>query len=483
MPTDYYTVVIMTQKVEECTICLEYIKEEDSIGIIQPCRHYYHDHCVLQWSSNSNTCPTCRKLFYKIEVRRKDNSDRILRSIEIKDKILANDAINDIPQEFIIPNDFEETSTQGSNHGICMICSSSDYRYASREMLLCGGCNVQFHSNCLGLSGNDEEQTWFCPICDYQQEAIGITNNSNDFLRCENTTLRCFRNRAPRVTKNVRTTKDKNTTNLYTKRKTGLIIHNENDELDDDFLYDNDKYHTKPIINGGVLLRKELEIKEKLTEEEANSWDLFEQAKSGGIPSSVTLKKDSSAPIRRRRKKLSPVENCTSQLTENKKADSRISGLIKQILTNNEIKSEGENALDKLSSTKKKLVPVTTSLSLSLSINEPGSSIHHSETQKYVLNLDQKIKIQKHVRNKLRPYYNILKKDANVKPEVIITNEESYISINKNISRKIYNYISKLGIDGDLMAIKNIEDIFNEENTLKEIVEKFVTEELKKPII
>ena len=48
---------------KSCAICLESFHEIDKM-IFMPCHHEYHNHCLLKWLENSNTCPHCR---YEIE--------------------------------------------------------------------------------------------------------------------------------------------------------------------------------------------------------------------------------------------------------------------------------------------------------------------------------------------------------------------------------------------------------------------------------
>jgi len=53
----------MTQKIEDCAICLDTIK---LLGCLDSCQHYYCYDCILKWSQSSNTCPLCKKRFSTI---------------------------------------------------------------------------------------------------------------------------------------------------------------------------------------------------------------------------------------------------------------------------------------------------------------------------------------------------------------------------------------------------------------------------------
>jgi hypothetical protein len=43
----------------ECVICLEESLDTEKL-ITLPCRHTFHEHCVLPWLEKHNSCPTCR---------------------------------------------------------------------------------------------------------------------------------------------------------------------------------------------------------------------------------------------------------------------------------------------------------------------------------------------------------------------------------------------------------------------------------------
>ena len=45
----------------ECVICLEDFKKEDMVTAL-PCdhRHYFHTHCIQEWSAKQRTCPLCK---------------------------------------------------------------------------------------------------------------------------------------------------------------------------------------------------------------------------------------------------------------------------------------------------------------------------------------------------------------------------------------------------------------------------------------
>ncbi|TEA14375.1 putative RING finger protein [Colletotrichum sidae] len=55
----------------ECTICIDEFKEGDDVAVL-PCKHWFHDQCVVMWLKEHNTCPICRT---PIEESRNSNSN------------------------------------------------------------------------------------------------------------------------------------------------------------------------------------------------------------------------------------------------------------------------------------------------------------------------------------------------------------------------------------------------------------------------
>ncbi|KAK1975826.1 hypothetical protein LZ30DRAFT_604778 [Colletotrichum cereale] len=43
----------------ECTICIDDFNEGDDATVL-PCKHWFHDQCVVMWLKEHNTCPICR---------------------------------------------------------------------------------------------------------------------------------------------------------------------------------------------------------------------------------------------------------------------------------------------------------------------------------------------------------------------------------------------------------------------------------------
>lgn len=46
-----------------CTICLQNFNLKESARLL-PCKHYYHEACIMPWIEKRNSCPCCRKKVY-----------------------------------------------------------------------------------------------------------------------------------------------------------------------------------------------------------------------------------------------------------------------------------------------------------------------------------------------------------------------------------------------------------------------------------
>ena len=42
---------------EHCSICLE---KFDDNNVTLPCKHHYHENCIIKWFNDKSDCPLCR---------------------------------------------------------------------------------------------------------------------------------------------------------------------------------------------------------------------------------------------------------------------------------------------------------------------------------------------------------------------------------------------------------------------------------------
>lgn len=412
----------------ECPICLEPFATHFATGTVRPCNHRYHESCILQWLAHSNSCPTCRNLYYKVDI---NDPARPLRTVAVQDKLVDVNSEH-IPDEFIItPLDFTERPLNDDDpypeaNGVCSVCSSAAYLRRARPMVGCVGCGGRFHVTCL----RPADDAWFCPICDVFQELdVGHRRPA------ATTALRATRSSLPRATPALRRTAQQ-------------II----DAAAQDF--DDRVYVRQTTLNGGVLRRREARAQQNLTPDERRSWELFEAARGGGddvveeIPTGGVERK-------RRRRRREPVAPGGSL------QPSAVQSSIKEEPLNPEVKqsTDGINA-EKVELASDALETGNSeSSALDGPDSQPGDSVLQQEepptrlsrllgqirsgrssppmsrhTELVELTLDQKTRVQRHVRDHLRPIYQPQQAPA---PGIIVS-EKQFIDCNRSISRMAY---------------------------------------------
>lgn len=470
---------------EECTICLEGILPHTDLGVVSGCRHHYHEHCLLQWCSHSNSCPSCRQLFNAVFVVDQQTGS-VKRRVVIQNKILFTDSIENIPLEYVNPPAPPEDEDIPA--GLCSLCSSSDVRALTAPMMKCNSCFAGFHLRCLGITNvrdSGMDPTWCCPMCDVSQDVVisGPSLLPHRPHRVRNWRPTSMASASLVLAPRRRSSSEGSTTRIpaTTERSGRLIIHNENGELDDSFLY-TDTPHTQSrpmLLNGGVLSRRETRQWQTLTPEEIQSWNMFHQAREGADQEYTQPSPINDSRRKRRRKRDVNTSNATptNQTLENSRASNMVrpsfSSIMNQVrngLSHSQIPHSSPPRSANHSPPGNSPMDGTGNGDSDSQLDADTRTFH----QKPALTLDQKTLIQKHIRNYLRPLY----KPGNTHSR--ISNEEDYIRINKSVSRKVYSYVLSLSSpENGTIHVTFINDYLHDQTSLKQTVDRFVEEELR----
>lgn len=338
---------------------------------------------------------------------------------------------------------------------------------------------------CLGHSG---EPSWFCPVCDCHQEIPVAVAPSRPVMALVIVRTSTLPRRTVPAARSV----------AVSGQRGRLLL---SDSLDTPFSEDFPDFHDfeepqstpnprsrTAVWNGGALLRRQARELQNLTPEERSAWSMLESTRSGLVDEieghNIT---ESSVPRRKRRPRTVPpntsVGTSADTNTNNKNLEipsaneglanlpinaleqgpvrgpSRIASLMNQIKgrPTTHQKTESHFSGGFLDIPKDSIFRANSPASLSIGLGSPLLSpveLQNStprSTSPRPLSLEEKLKVQTHVRNNLRPLYH------NTQPGTrLIGTEEEYIRINKGISRKVYSHILSLcaskgpGVYGDL---------------------------------
>ncbi|CAK9438268.1 uncharacterized protein LODBEIA_P25030 [Lodderomyces beijingensis] len=284
------------------------------------------------------------------------------------------------------------------------------------------------------------------------------------------------------------------------------------------------------VMNGGTLLRREKRQEESLTQEEVNSWACFDKVKckSGNLTAggsafrnleSTASTSASSNFVRKKRRKRSieqssAMESSSASTTtttpvvqprivqSNIPQPSRIANLINELKTNKKPTPStltSSHFSTNFSAFHQHSSPTSESNSTSLANSPMDINYSSSDDNEYTvatttntsatttttataaststatatiasaprprrdqLSYNEKSIIQKHLRANLKSRYK-----PGVIEDGVISNEEEFIEINKNISRRIYGHILNSSCD--------VEEIFKDERKLRAIIDEYAS--------
>ncbi|KAK3340995.1 hypothetical protein B0H65DRAFT_551393 [Neurospora tetraspora] len=139
--------------------------KHDHVAEIQVCGHALHDSCLRLWTDKANSCPICRQQFHLVHVYDKIGG-KLLSSYHVEDK---KQVAEFDPQQWLDENPEPEEDVSLP----CPICNRSDNE---EVLLLCDGCDVPYHTHCIGLERVPPSH-WFCMEC---ADVLGEDINAQD---------------------------------------------------------------------------------------------------------------------------------------------------------------------------------------------------------------------------------------------------------------------------------------------------------------
>ncbi|KAK3495178.1 uncharacterized protein B0T23DRAFT_395213 [Neurospora hispaniola] len=139
--------------------------KHDHVAEIQVCGHALHDSCLRLWTDKANSCPICRQQFHLVHVYDKIGG-KLLSSYHVEDK---KQVAEFDPQQWLDENPEPEEDVSLP----CPVCNRSDNE---EVLLLCDGCDVPYHTYCIGLERVPPSH-WFCMEC---ADVLGEDINAQD---------------------------------------------------------------------------------------------------------------------------------------------------------------------------------------------------------------------------------------------------------------------------------------------------------------
>ena len=145
------------------------------IAHLRPCGHGLHDECLKPWVERANSCPICRQKFNSVDLSAKVggmlvhtwsclvaftdpcrvvDAGVIVSSYAVEDRVQVADVDPTLIADDVFEDDFDSTP--------CPYCGKDDNEDV---LLLCDGCDVCFHTYCIGLEDVPPGH-WFCEGCE-----------------------------------------------------------------------------------------------------------------------------------------------------------------------------------------------------------------------------------------------------------------------------------------------------------------------------
>ena len=139
-------------------------------------RHTFHLPCIMLWAGTATTCPIDRCPFTEVLVLTEGSATEVKRRIAVKQKFQPNHQLEN-PYFY-----YEDGDAPPEDWTFCEVCRE---RHREDVMLLCEGCDLGFHTFCVGLGETVPETQWMCDACTARQLQRNLADESaegSDFV-------------------------------------------------------------------------------------------------------------------------------------------------------------------------------------------------------------------------------------------------------------------------------------------------------------
>ncbi|ODV64414.1 uncharacterized protein ASCRUDRAFT_74045 [Ascoidea rubescens DSM 1968] len=166
-----------------CSICLDNLFSNGSdvnsnakkqlVARLGSCNHRYHDICIRPWCQKSNSCPSCRTSFKKVDLVDVDGNVVHNYTVEPKKPSKVCNDFNDFDASSQSLSDGDLSSRINNlirNRVKCSLCDSASS--VTTGLALCSTCSSCYHPRCLGVGSLAiGVRSWNCPMCDTLQDS------------------------------------------------------------------------------------------------------------------------------------------------------------------------------------------------------------------------------------------------------------------------------------------------------------------------